>query len=71
MAAAFPSSAAAESLARWPLDEGSGQIAADVSGNGHDGQLGRLSGIDRHDPEWVAGRFGHALRFDGAGAFRH
>lgn len=65
IALAIPSSAAAETLARWPLDEGSGQVTADISGNGHDGRLGLSGGIDSHDPDWVAGRFGNALRFDG------
>ena len=65
IAAVFPSSAAAETLARWPLDEGSGQVTADASGKGHDGRLGVLAGIDSHDPDWVTGRFANALRFDG------
>ncbi|NIO30807.1 MAG: hypothetical protein GTN75_03275, partial [Gemmatimonadetes bacterium] len=42
----------------WPLDDGSGAVASDASGNGHDGTL---SG----DPQWVAGWFGGALEFDG------
>jgi hypothetical protein len=42
----------------WPLDEGSGTVAADASGNGHDGTF-------FGDPEWVAGWFGGALEFDG------
>ena len=57
--------AAAAPLGRWPLDEGSGQVTADASGNGHEGRLGVLSGIDSHDPDWVTGRFGNALRFEG------
>jgi hypothetical protein len=59
------SSAAAEPLARWSLDEGSGQVTADLTGNGHDGRLGALPGADGHDPSWVGGRFGGALRFFG------
>jgi hypothetical protein len=65
VAAAIPSSASAETLAQWPLDEGSGQTTADASGHGHDGRLGLSGAIDSHDPDWVAGRFGNALRFDG------
>jgi hypothetical protein len=42
----------------WPLDEGSGTVAGDASGNGHDGTF-------FGDPNWVAGRFGGALEFDG------
>jgi hypothetical protein len=57
--------AAAGMVARWPLDEGSGQVAADVSGHGHNARLGSLSGLDRNDPAWVPGRFGSALRFIG------
>ena len=45
-------------VARWPLDEGSGLTAADVTGNGHTGSL--VNG-----PTWVAGRSGQALSFDG------
>jgi hypothetical protein len=42
----------------WKMDEGSGTIATDSSGNGNDGVI---SG----DPEWVTGWFGGALKFDG------
>ena len=38
-----------------PFDEGEGDIAADISGNGHDGKIDK--------PEWVDGRFGKALKF--------
>ena len=37
----------------WPLDEGSGQLAADVSGNANNGQLGTTSGVETSDPTWV------------------
>jgi len=59
---------AAESdrLARWPMDEGTGQVAADVSGQGHHARLGASPGADPTDPEWVPGRFGTGLRFDGS-----
>ena len=52
-------------LARWPMDEGTGQVAADVSGHGHHARLGRSPGADSNDPAWVPGRFGTALRFVG------
>jgi hypothetical protein len=57
--------AESDGLARWPMDEGTGQVAADVSGQGHHAQLGGSAGADPNDPEWVPGRFGTALRFVG------
>ena len=42
----------------WLFDDGSGNTAEDASGNGNDGEL-----ID--SPEWVGGKFGDALEFDG------
>ena len=38
-------------------DEGEGSLAADLSGNGHDGEIS--------NPEWVDGKFGKALKFGG------
>jgi Concanavalin A-like lectin/glucanases superfamily len=52
-------------LGAWPLDEGAGGVTADASGGGHVGRLGAVAGPDPHDPAWVAGRVGSALRFDG------
>jgi len=43
-------------VAHWTFDEGSGDVAADVTGNGHDAALRNV--------EWVASPRGHALRFD-------
>ena len=43
----------------WNFDEGSGDVAGDSSGNDNDGTLVR-------EPEWVEGKFGKALKFDGA-----
>ncbi len=37
----------------WPLDEGSGQAAGDVSGNANNAQLGAAAGADAADPVWV------------------
>jgi len=43
----------------WLFDEGDGDIAADSSENGNEGTL--LS-----NPEWVDGKFGSALEFNGS-----
>ena len=48
----------AELVGYWRLDEGSGTIAYDSSGNGNDGTI-------IGDPQWVAGKNGQALDFDG------
>jgi hypothetical protein len=55
-------SASADLIGHWTFDDGSGAIAADSSGNGNDGVL-------MGDPEWVAGKIGGALDFDGDGDF--
>ena len=47
----------------WKFDDGTGTIAVDSSGNGHDGEFVQ-------DPEWVAGKFGSGLFFDGQGGER-
>jgi hypothetical protein len=45
-------------IAHWEFDEGSGTIARDSSGKGHDGTL-------QGDPQWVTGMIGSgALSFD-------
>ena len=44
----------------WLFDEGKGNVAEDVSENGHDGKI--------NGAEWVDGKFGKALKFDGDGA---
>lgn len=43
----------------WNFDDGQGNVAKDSSGNKNDGTLVR-------GPEWVDGKFGKALKFDGA-----
>ncbi|TKJ37727.1 MAG: hypothetical protein CEE38_06545 [Planctomycetes bacterium B3_Pla] len=53
------STAKADLIGWWPLDEGSGTTVADVSGAGHDGVFAE------GDPEWVDGKSGKALKFDG------
>lgn len=50
-------------LGWWKLDDGTGSIAVDSSGNGNNGTF--VGG-----PEWVAGKFGSALLFDGLGGER-
>lgn len=42
----------------WLFDEGSGSVAKDYSGKG-------LNGAIKGTPNWVAGKFGKALQFDG------
>lgn len=39
--------------AYWDFDDGEGQIAADVSGNGNDGTLGSTEDDDESDPRWI------------------
>jgi len=51
--------AGADLVAHWSLDDGSGTVAHDFSGNGYDGTL--MGG-----PQWVAGQRGGALEFDGS-----
>jgi hypothetical protein len=48
----------ADLVAYWSFDEGSGTTAYDSSGNGLDGTL-------NGDPQWVIGKVGGALEFDG------
>ena len=74
--AAPPASARAGGLGGlWLLDEGSGQVAHDLSFNGNRGQLGSTSSADAADPTWVAlPRLlffkRSALRFNGAQSVR-
>jgi len=42
----------------WKFDEGSGTVASDSSGNGNTGTL-------TNGPQWVNGKVGKALKFDG------
>ncbi|MFZ2146317.1 MAG: LamG-like jellyroll fold domain-containing protein [Sedimentisphaerales bacterium] len=52
------SKANADLVGLWRFDETSGTIAHDVSGNGNDGTL-------VGNPQWVAGKIGGALEFNG------
>jgi len=49
----------ADAVAVLPLDEGRGPTIADSSGNGRQGNV-------VGNPEWIEGKFGTALRFDGS-----
>ena len=49
----------AELVGYWRFDEGAGTVAADSSGSGNNGTL---NGV----PQWVAGKLGGALDFDGS-----
>jgi hypothetical protein len=49
-------------LGIWLLDEGTGDIAEDSSGNGNDGTLGG-------GPTWINGVFGKALDFSGSSSY--
>ncbi|MHC4700363.1 MAG: hypothetical protein ACYTFQ_07290, partial [Planctomycetota bacterium] len=52
-------SSSADLVAHWKFDTGSGSVAYDTSGNGNDaGFVG--------DPQWVPGKSGGALEFDGS-----
>jgi hypothetical protein len=55
------SSGYADLVGHWKLDEGSGNIAHDTSGNGNDGTF-------VNNPTWIAGVNGAALEFHGLGA---
>jgi hypothetical protein len=44
-------------LAYWPLDDGQGQIARDLTANGLDLMLGTTTEEDDNDPEWINSAF--------------
>ena len=50
---------AAELVAMWLLDEGTGEKIRDDSGNGHTGEF-------FGNPEWTNGKFGKGIQFHGA-----
>ena len=47
-------------VAHWKMDENSGSVLHDNSGNGNDGTL-----VDMNDDAWIPGVTGNALQFDG------
>ncbi len=61
LAAASAGALRADVVAYWDMDDMKGNIVTDRCG-GHDGKF-------NSSPEWVDGRFGGALFFDGAGDF--
>ena len=55
-----------EPIVHWEFDEGSGQTAADSSGNSRDATLGSTGSVDANDPAWMTCAVGgSALEFDG------
>jgi len=52
-------------VAHWTMDEGSGQSAYDKSGNSNTGTLGASSSVGSDDPQWINGKYGKGLSFDG------
>jgi len=56
-------------LGWWKLDESSGNIAYDSSGNFNDGVLTQVGGFLIADPQWVYGYAGGALWLDGVDDF--
>ncbi len=65
LAATVPSGCATVPVGHWTFDEGSGQTAADSSGNTNSGTLGVAAGVDSSDPTWMCVTGGNALNFDG------
>jgi len=62
LSVALTSTAKAELVGWWRLDEGSGTITNDLSEYGNNGTL-------QGNPQWVNGKFGKALKFDGVDDF--
>ncbi|NQV32868.1 MAG: hypothetical protein HQ515_09250, partial [Phycisphaeraceae bacterium] len=56
--AGLAGSASADLVGAWSFDEGSGDVAADGSGNGHDGTIINAT--------WEVGQLGSALGLDGS-----
>ena len=53
-------------VAHYTFDDGAGQSANDLSGNGNTGTLGSSGSSDSADPTWATGKFGKDLSFDGS-----
>lgn len=66
-AAGAASAASSPLLGYWPMNERTGQVVYDWSGNGNHGRLGSETGVDANDPTRITGIFGigRALRFAG------
>lgn len=52
--AAPPASATSDLAGLWLLNEGSGQVARDLSLSGNPGQLGSSALVDTQDPSWIS-----------------
>ncbi|MFA6897000.1 MAG: LamG domain-containing protein [Patescibacteria group bacterium] len=68
--AAAPNSLDYGLVGHWDMEEGSGQVVKDKSGNGNDGTLGTSSAVDASDPVFApghdsSGENGTGLKFDG------
>jgi hypothetical protein len=59
---ALAGNAGADMVAHWSLDDGAGTTAYDFTGNGHDGTVGGAA-------NWVVGKTGGALDFDGSSTY--
>jgi hypothetical protein len=58
LAAVLVNISSADVVVHWTFDEGSGTTVFDASGNGRDGTF-------VGSPQWVAGKYGAALEFNG------
>lgn len=61
-----PTALGSDNVAYWGLDENTGQILADSSGNGHTGTRGPTTSTESTDPVWTSARYSAGLDFDGA-----
>ncbi len=62
----FDITAVVVGAAEWEFDDGSGQTAADSSGNSRDATLGSTGSSDTNDPAWLTCAIGGSvLEFDG------
>ena len=66
LAATAPVDCVSGLIGDWQIDDGSGQTAADSSGNSYDATLGSTGSLDANDPVWATCSVGgSALEFDG------
>lgn len=54
-----PTGSAPGLIGHWRMNEGTGQVTADATGNGLHGRLGVLAGDDEADPAWVITSWPH------------
>ncbi|GEM_PF-1753555 len=60
---------AAGPVAHWKMDELTGQVVYDSSGNGFNGVLGEDVTVESNDPAWETGKTGGNLKFNGNGTY--